>query len=100
MELNSNSKIQLADNVAYRFEHNFNGGIVILINTENDELWFGNNESSELIKQINQKPQTKTIGEIFSEIISEYNVEQHEIVLDSLNTIINDLAEKFFINIL
>ena len=92
--LNSNSKIQLADGVAFRYEHNFNGGTVILLDTHNDKLWYANKGALNLIKMLNRKPQTQTITEAFSEILTQYPSEDYEIVLNSLNTIINDLSKN------
>ncbi len=98
-DLTSESVISLGKNIAIRFEHNFNGGSIILIDTINDEFWIGNSESEKLIKILAKNKELK-ICEVFAQILSEYEEVDYEIVLNSLNKIINILYEKNFISIL
>ena len=99
--LTENSVIALKKSIAVRYEHNFNNGTVILIDTETDNIWYGNKESLLLIKELRNRENPQNIETICSKIISEYSDSfSTDIIIESLSNLLNDLYEKKFIDII
>ena len=97
--LTAKSTVCLNNNIAIRFEHNYCNGTIILINTETDDIWLGNKQSLIFINEIKNFNNPKTLEEVYSKIICSFPEYHPEEVIDSLNTIINDLYEKKFITV-
>ena len=97
--LTEKSIIVLNKNVAIRYEHNLEGGTLILIDTNRKKIKYLNKESKVFIDEIKNRNNPKTIGELYSEILSEYNGYPPEEVINSVNSLINNLYEDGFIEI-
>jgi len=98
--LTEKSIITLNKNIAIRFEHNFHGGTLILIDTETENIWYGNKDSVSLINELKNRDNPQTIGEIYSKIIPHYQEFEPEEVIESLNFLLNNLYENKFLEIL
>jgi len=97
VEINNGSVFRLNKDVIKRFEHNLNNGTMVLCNMKTMEFWFGNEYSKILIKLIADK---KSLQDIYSEILSEYEENDYEEVVNAYNTILEDLMNKGFIEII
>ncbi len=94
------TQMQLRKGILVRFEHNFNNGTMVLIDTDNDKLWFGNNGSEPLIRALRRSSSHLSIGEIYSNILAMYEENEHEQVFAGLNNVLEELVQKEFVEIL
>ena len=98
--LTEKSVIALNKDVAIRFEHNFNGGTLILIDTKTENIWYGNKESMALINELKDRENPQTLEKIYSKVLFEYQEFEPEKVIESLNFLLNNLYENKFLDIL
>jgi hypothetical protein len=82
-------------NILKRYEHNLNGGTMILYDVETEALWFGNSASKELVEGIDGG---KNIKEIYKELLPLYEGKDMRDIIESFNLIIEDLFNKNFLN--
>ena len=94
-EITSSSIITLKNDILIRYEHNYKEGVVILINTNNGELWVGNKECGELISLL--RANNKPLKNIYAELLSKYEECDIENVFNSINIVIEGLYKNNFL---
>ena len=98
--LTEKSVVALNKDVALRFEHNFNGGTLILIDTKTENIWYGNKDSLAFINELKDVDNPRTLGKIYTKVLSAYQEFEPEKVIESLNFLLNNLYENKFLDIL
>jgi len=83
-------------NILKRYEHNYKNGTMILYDIDREEAWFGNSSARELINLIDGKT---NLEDIYAELFPFYKAENIEMVIESFNSVIEDLYSKKFIEI-
>ena len=99
-EITMETQIQLRKGILARFEHNFNDGTMVLIDTDNDKLWFGNSGSELLIKKLRRSKSPLSVQEIYASVLALYEEDEQEQVFEGLNKIIEELSLEGFLEFL
>ena len=89
-----NSILRLNKDILQRFEHNLNDGTIILYNVKTRKIWFGNYSSYDLIKLLDGKKNLDCIYSVFKKQYEGYTSEE---IVNSVNTIFEELLEKNFL---
>ena len=94
--LDENNILKLSANILKRYEHNIENGVLFLYNVETEALWTGNSSSNDFIKFIDGKRNLKNIYLDVHSIFEEYEYEE---IKNSLDSMINDLIKKDFLEV-
>ncbi len=82
--------------VLRRMEHNLNGGTIILFDTHSFDIWFGNESVNDVLKLIDVKT---SLGDIYDSILPLYDGYCENEVIESFNSVIEELLEKKFLEV-
>lgn len=96
IEISNNTVLKLNKNILKRFEHNLKGGTMILFDIKTEKFWLGNVASKSIIDLIDGKNDIETV---YSKIFSSYDEADFSQVIEALNSIIEDLYTKGFVEI-
>ena len=94
--LSKNCILKLNKYILKRFEHNLNCGTIILFDTNSFDVWFGNEAANDLIKNIDGKT---SLNEIYTKIMPLYKEFSELEVIESFNSITEELLNKKFLEI-
>ena len=94
--LNKNTVLKLGKYVLKRLEHNLNKGTIILFDTNSFNIWYGNESVNDILKLIDG---TTTLETLYNTILPLYNGYSSEDVIESFNSILEELIEKKFLEI-
>ena len=94
--INNDTILKLGKYVLTRFEHNLNQGTLILFDTNSFDIWFGNAPTNDILKLINGK---NTLANIYDTLLPLYEEYSENEVIESFNSVIEELLEKNFLEI-
>ena len=86
--------LKLGKDILKRFEHNLNGGTMVLFNVLTYDVWFGNSSTLDLFRLINGE---RTIKNIHNHLVDQYKEYPEDAVIESFDNIILDLLDKKFL---
>lgn len=89
--------IKISKNILKRYEPSAHDGIMFLYNVVTREIWMGNSSTRDLIKQIDG---IKTLEQIYNNLYAKYENVEYSIIQQSYESIISDLLQKNFIEII
>ena len=88
--------LKFGKDILKRFEHNLNGGTMILFNVLTYDVWFGNSSTQDLFRLINGE---RTIESIHHHLVEQYKEYPEDAVIEIFDNIILELLDKRFLEV-
>ena len=92
--IKSDAILEIGKYVLKRMEHNLNGGTIILFDTHSFDIWLGNESVNDVLKLIDGKT---ALGAIYDSILPLYEGYCRNEVIESFNSVIEELLDKKFL---
>ena len=92
--LSNDCVLKFNKHILKRYEHNLNGGTIILFDTDSFDIWFGNESANDLVRLVDGKT---TIKDIYCKILPLYKDFNESEVIESFNSVIEELLDKKFL---